>query len=157
MTRSTVPIPDVPGMDYAHPLYVIPTEYWDSLPDDIRCSIVAMYGDGLVRVYAAPAHLATTVMQSDIDPDDYATGDQFRTVYTPTEEEICRGLRGPVGPVGAMGPMGNPGHPGDQDLTRRIDAIERLTNATMKAITTIVTTLVNSGVIDADTILKENQ
>lgn len=156
------PIPSVPGMEYSHPLYVIPTEFWDSARSLMPCEMIAFFGDGVVRVYAAPDALADAVLTNDNDPDDMRYGDVFRTVYTPNAEEVCRALRGPQGypgPVGAMGAPGKPGDPAQADMTamyNRLAEAERGTTAAMRAITTLVTTLLNTGVIDADNVLNND-
>lgn len=160
MNKGT--IPSVPGMEYSHPLYVIPTEFWDSARRAVPCEMIAFHGDGLVRVYAAPDTLADTILVNDDDPEDLRYGDMFRTVYTPNAEEVCRALRGPRGDPGPVGPMGDTGKPGSAaqaDMTamyNRLADAERGTTAAMRAITTLVTTLLNTGVIDADNVLNND-
>lgn len=154
-------MPDPIQNQRAEPLYVVPAVYWADVPAHIQRQCVASIRDNTATIFIAPADFGEIV--SYPDGDEPATMAEFRHLYTPTPEEVCRALRGPQGypgPTGAMGATGAPGATTDADLTEvhaRLADAERGVTAAMRAVTSLVTALLHTGVIDAETVLNHDQ
>lgn len=143
------------GKRVARPLYVIPREYKKDYLDALaRTNNLAKVIDaplaepaGATAVLIAPDYLVNVIIEEDEEGLHDLTFDDFRPLYTPTDAEVARALRGPAGPVGPMGMSGAPAAPASPDAGALADVYERLAiteravEVVMRAVTEIVVTI----------------
>lgn len=125
------------GYDIAVPLYEIPAEVWLRVKSAIRLQCTTVLVGNFVKVLVAPPELEQVEVGPKDDPFSMTVGD-WRYLYTPTSDEVCRALRGPQGYPGPKGDMGEPGTPGSDEIPEkyraRIESNEKMVDAHTRVI-----------------------
>lgn len=126
------------GRELSTPLAIVPKAYHGMMTymrNMAEVEFFTLAGSHDLAVVAVAPEAWDAALEELEGADEPITLRDFRTVYTPTDEEVVRALRGPQGYPGPMGAMGAPGQSGDTEaLQGRVSALEATMSAFMAGI-----------------------